>query len=331
MVSIHTLTASRSNHISAFAIGLLVGAITLAGPLRAEDTASDGGSLSVELDLGAFSDSQIGKQLIEAGTILAADEMDKDPEEAMEALVKSIGFDPFEQQARLTAVISDLEDPVDGLQLALRLKNTTGNLEGLLLAAPGYRSEKHGEHTIHAVSLDDEEVFIAFHVSSSGERRVLASGTKSGIAQSLDSVNGRSASDNTSWKMPAGQFMNVKILSLPNELLDETPLTTISQMVSGTSLSLGEESDDLVIRVTLVAADGEKATQIQQLAQGAVAMVGLFKDEIRDELDEEVSRGVIPVLDQIRVERQDNVINIQTRIPQALVTQFLREEADLPL
>jgi hypothetical protein len=52
-------------------------------------------------------DSEVGKLLIKAGTALAAEEMEKDPDEAMQAVINSLGFNPFEQEAQLTATVFD--------------------------------------------------------------------------------------------------------------------------------------------------------------------------------------------------------------------------------
>ena len=145
--------------------------------VSADDTGSDDSPVvAVQVDLRAFSESDLGQMLIKAGTALAAQEMEKDPEETMDAVIKSIGFNPFEQEVRLTAAVHNLEDPVDGLRVAVEMKDSTGNLEGLLLAAPEYRTTTHGDHTIHAATMEGNDVFVAFHTSASGRRRIFLSG-----------------------------------------------------------------------------------------------------------------------------------------------------------
>ncbi|MEO2015209.1 MAG: hypothetical protein ABGZ53_12640 [Fuerstiella sp.] len=297
-------------------------------------TAEKDGSpvVAVQVDLSAFADSQVGKLLIKAGTALAAEELEKDPDEAIKAVIKSLGFDPFEQEAKLTVTVFDLEDPIEGLRLNIQLKDTTGNLEGFLLAAPGYRTTKHGTHTVHAVDLDGNKLFIAFADESSGKKRIIASGNQADVTASLDAMSQPSSQDSAGWKMPAGQFISVQLLSPPKELIEEVPFANIAHLLTESSLSLGEVDDDLVVRLTIGATEEAKAIQLQQLAQGAIAMVSLFEDEIRGEFDdEETVAAVLAVLDDISIERDGMTVSVETRIPQDLIIRFLREEAGLSL
>jgi hypothetical protein len=110
------------------------------------------------------------------------------------------------------------------------------------------------------------------------------------------------------------------------------PFAGIGRMVTDCSLSLREEENDLVVKINLATKSEDQATQLQQLAQGAVAMMGLFKEEIRRELKgDDVASRVIPVLDQIQVSRDESDVTIVTKIPESLIIEFLRKEADLPL
>lgn len=313
----------------------LVGLLSLGGFANADEQVAEIGAkpiVAVQVDLSEFAKSDLGKLLVKAGTNLAAKEMGKDPDEAMTAVMKSIGFNPLEQEIKLVATVADLEDPLEGLRLDIRLKDSTGNLEGLLLAAPEYRTSKHNDHTLHEATLDGQNLFVAFYTGASGRKHISVAGTKNVVTGVLDSLKGESTSDGTLQKMSKGQFVNVRLLSMPEGFADVPPLANIGQMVSECSLSLREETDDLVAKVTLATKDEEQSIQLQQLAQGMVAMIGLFKEEIRKELDDDaVASRVIPILDQIKVDREGIIVTVQTRVPESLVVDFLREEADLPL
>ncbi|MCG8648590.1 MAG: hypothetical protein MI861_02085 [Pirellulales bacterium] len=332
MQSLATICSQKSRWLLVL---VLAGTLISGGLVSADQRVSTRGAapvLTVQVDFSAFVKSQFGSMLIQAGSMLAAEEMEKDPQEAIKALIKSIGFDPLEQDIKLTAVIADLEEPLDGLQLDIQFKNSTGNLEGLLLAVPGYRSSRHDDHTVHTVTIDNQDIFIAFHTDPSGKKQVFVSGSQSDVTRRLDALGDESASDAAAWKMPEGQFVNVQLTSLPADLIEDTPLTNIAQLINESSLSLGEADNDLVAQVTLTATEEERAIQLQQLAQGAVAMVGLFREEIRQELADEASADtVLPVLDQISVQRVGKTVTIQTKVSKTAVVLFLREEADLPL
>ena len=319
----------RLRIITAFAIVFASGPLASARDWTAEKEGDP--VVAVHVDVGAFANSEVGQLLLEAGTKIAAGEMEKDPDEVMDAVIKSLGFNPFEQDAKLTARISDLEEPLDGLQLTLQLKNTTGNLEGFLLAAPGYRSGKHGDQTIHTVDLDGEEVSIGFHTSGSGTKRIVAASSHEIVTDAMDALEKPNASADNEWKMPDNQFIHVQLMSLPEELSEEPPISGIAQLLRESSLSLGEIDEDLQFKITLVAKEKEKAVQLQQLAQGVVAMASLFKEEIREELDDEGAESVLGILDQITIDREGTKVTVQSRIPRDTMIRFLREEADLPL
>ena len=298
-----------------------------------EAVGRDAPVVSIQVDLSKFAKSSLGEALIQAGITLAAAEMDKDPKAAMDAVVKSLGFNPLEQEIKINASVMDLEDPLDGLRLDVQLKDSTGNLEGLLLAAPEYRKSSYGEHTIHAATVDgnDKNVFAAFHTSDSGRKHITVAATEAVVKASLDRLEQEPAGAGLH-EMSEGQFVSVRLLSMPAELSQVPPIATIGKMVNECSIELSEEAESLVAKIRLVTTSEEQATQIQQLAQGAVAMVGLFKEEIRAELGDEVfASNVIPILDQIQVNREGNAVTVETRIPESLVIEFLREEADLPL
>ncbi len=306
---------------------------TAAAPARAAEFSVEvetEGAVAISVDVARFASTKMGGLLIDAGTKLAAQQMEKDPDEAIEALVKSLGFDPLKEGIQVQAIVQDIEDPIAGLQVSLRLDNTTGNLEGLLLAAPEYSAIQEGGQTIHKVSLDDAPIFIAFTTDSGGKKHVFAAGNKQDVVHLIENVD--KGGPQVALNVDEREFAVLEILSLPEDVAEEPPISNISQLVKQASLRLGESESDLVIRAELRTENEEQATQLQQLTQGVVAMVGLFKEEIRSELgDEETAKMVLPILEKIMVNREGKKISVEIAIPEQLVIQFLREEADLPL
>ncbi len=284
-------------------------------------------AVSIQVDLDGFGKSKIGGLLIQAGTKIAAAEMDKDPDEAMSAVVEALGFDPLKQEARLAIDVLDIEDPLNGLTAVLSLKNSTGNLEGLLLAVPGYKSLSQEDRVIHSLSPDGRaSYFIAFDNNATGEKRIFAAASLEGLLEKLRTQSGGLVA------LPKGQFANIQLLSPPTEMIEETPLAALVDLLQATSVSIGEEGNDLVIRISLTADDEEKANQLQQLAQGVIAMVSLFKEEISQELDdEETAKQMLSVIKQIKVQREGANVTVETRVPEQTIINFLREEAELPL
>lgn len=298
-----------------------------------QESASDktDGTINVQMDIGAFVQSEFGETLIQAASGLMSEELGKDPDEAITAVKESLGFDPVEQELRAFVMIRDIEDPLNGLVLHAEFKDSTGNLEGLLLAAPEYESFKLGGQTIHTVSVDGQDVFIAFASSKSGKKRVVASASKNDVVEALKTLGDRNTA--LGWSVPEGQFLSVKLASLPFDASDvPPPVATLTSMLDQLGFSLGEQDGQLSMELAFDTSDDEKAMQLQQLAQGAVAMISLFSEQIREELDdEETASSVINAAEQIVVDREGSTVEVKLAIPMEIVIQFLREEADLPL
>ncbi|MEO1527764.1 MAG: hypothetical protein AAFX06_20230 [Planctomycetota bacterium] len=289
---------------------------------------TDSSTIHVQIDIGEFVTSEIGEMLTQAGAGLMGEELGKDPDEAIAAVEKSLGFDPATQKLRAVLSIKDIENPLETMTVQAEFKDSTGNLEGLLLAAPEYESFKHGEHTIHSFSLDGQDAFVGFLTSRSGKKRVVMSVTKDDVANALD----EGAKGDLGWSIPEGQFVSVKLNSLPEEVNEVPPLATLSSLLDHIGLSIGEEDENLTLKLAFHATEEEKAMQLQQLAQGAVAMVSLFSEQIREELDdEETATNVLNAVERIVVQRADTTVEMELSIPMSIVIQFLREEADLPL
>lgn len=288
--------------------------------------------LVVHLDLGRFAKSDLGGLLIKAGTNLAAEELQKDPQEAMEAVVKSLGFDPLDQDIKLTVTIPNVENPIDGFVAVAVLKDTTGNFEGFLLAAPNYQGEKHQGHTIHQSKIDGKDVSVAITDSKHGSKIIVASSSSQAVVNALGQVDQRGPSNASVWSLTDKEFANVDLRSLPGEWLRETPASHLAELIQDASLSMGEADDSMQATLRVTADDEERATQLQQLAQGVTAMAGLFKDEIRSELGEQGNAdAILSVMDSVSVERDARTVSVVVSLPKSLIITFLREEADLPL
>ena len=290
-------------------------------------------AVTIQVDLAEFGKSKIGGLLIKAGSSLAAKELEQDPDQAIKSVHKSLGFDPIEQEIKLVVRVGNLHSPEEDVLAVAELKDTTGNLEGFLLAAPGYQSRKHNGHNVHHIDTGDQRVTVAFHTAPQGKKHVIASFSEDVVTRLLDQIDSGASSQHLGAKtLPAGRFIDVDLSQVPTELLSDTPMQHISELLRNASLMIGEADDALTAQLLLEASSDEKATQLQQLAQGVVAMTALFKEPIRKELDqEENAEEIMEILDGLSVERKGEKVSIEVSVPEPMVIRFLKEEADLPL
>jgi|GEM_PF-3525378 len=290
----------------------------------------------VRLNVAAVQDTKVGSKLIRAVKRLAAEEIgdDLDPEKAFESFEEALGFDPMEEVRSIRLFGNSFEDPEKGIQAVIEMKNTTGNVEGLLLALPGYDSSEHGKHAIHSVAPDDKHrAFGAIHETS--PKHIVIATNKDRVEDMLDSLDDRRSSSPSDRERDrkssrdGASLVAVRLLQLPKQLEDmDGPPKTILKMVKQASLHIREYGEDLEVEVNVEADTEKHAEQIHQLAKGAAAMVSLASET---EEDEEELQMVARVLETLETEHDGNSVNMSVKLPQELVLEFLREEADLPI
>jgi hypothetical protein len=285
----------------------------------------------VQVDLAAFKDTKLGERLVRVTADMAQHELGGDADDIIAKVSEALGFNPLEEMRTLTIIGSDFEHPEKNLRFAMRLGKTSGNLEGLMLAAPGYQSEQMSGYTIHSAREGDMQAFAVIHTGQDGNKTVLAASHRSDITDMLAALgvgeNFRKRNE-VSWSVPEGTFAHVQVLQFPDEVYEHNPPGNLARMIQDLSLSLSEEGDDYRLNLVFSTADEQRAEQFLQLAQGAKALVSLFEEEIKEDED---AKMLMSLLDEVAVTRDDLQVSVKLLVPQQMVVKFLREEADLPL
>ncbi|MEM6332791.1 MAG: hypothetical protein AAF823_05565 [Planctomycetota bacterium] len=225
-------------------------------------------------------------------------------------LTEALGLDPMEDIQRLT--VSSRSGGDRDLTMTALLHQSTGNVEGLMLAMPGYQSEDIDDQTLlHSFLVEDKHgpkpgsarpgrggfgqadggsvgrsgrgpshapmrrLWVAMPVGPDGNHRVAAAFDRQ---QALDLTASLATSDAAlGAKMGAGRVMHLDVFRVPDELrnapADQPGSAVLKALQSG---SMWMESDeDMTLTVALEAASPARARQIGQLMRGAVAMVQL--------------------------------------------------------
>ena len=163
---------------------LVISTVTIG---EAQVQSADDAKFAVHLDLKAFRKTELGERMIHAIKKIAAEEIsDENGEQAIEQIEETLGFDPLEEVQSLTVVGTDFDSPERNLRMVLKMRETTGNLEGLLLALPGYDSSEFGDHTIHTAAPDGEmRVYGAIHESDSKDKQIVVSTKRADVENML--------------------------------------------------------------------------------------------------------------------------------------------------
>ncbi|MEM8735264.1 MAG: hypothetical protein AAGG44_13620, partial [Planctomycetota bacterium] len=276
----------------------------------------------VQLDLRAFRKTEIGSALLKNVERMAAEEIGSEGDDVLAKVEEAVGFDPLEEIQSIVIHGNDFESPEENLDVMIELGDTSGNLEGLVLAAPGYEAEEHDDYTIHRVSEGDMEAFATILTNSKGDKCVVATTKKSRLIDWAESMDGSL----TGKRLPSGVFAHVELLQFPKEAYEQDQAANVVRMIKRLYVDVGQQDDELKVDLVLSAQQEKQAEQIKQLADGAKAFVGLFKNEIGDDED---AKMIMSLLERLTVERDDNKVKVHFAVPEAMVKDLLHEEMDL--
>lgn len=267
---------------------------------------------TVNFDLQRFRETHLGQQILDMARKEMANAVEGGSEET---IAEALGFDPLLETQRIIVMGSTFDDPVEDLCIVMVLGNTAGNVEGLVLAAPGYQSSEHGDYVIHEVHEDEMEAFAAVH--SGRSKSIVAAGKRERLIEVLDWMDngGRLAE-----KRPEnGAFIQVSVNELPMSEFPDGPPANIAKMIRSIDLMLIPKNEDFQVKLRAESKDEQTAKQLQQLVQGAVALVGLAKEEIGEQEGEMLVR----VAESLDASSEGSTIEVNLTISQEVVTELL--------
>ena len=287
----------------------------------------------MQIDLQALKASKVGASLFQMAQKAAMDEIGKnvDSKDVTGDKIKEVlGMDPFEEIQGIVICASEYESPEKSLLGMVRLKKNTGNIEGLLLALPGYKKSDHHNHEIHSASPgDDKEVYGAIHKNSAGNNTLVIGANRSSVTGLLDSLDTKSIEskslksvDLTSDRKVIAQL---QMMELPLEKLGKGPQANIASLLTSLAISVLEEDDEMELRGVMQTGTEKKAEQIRQSIQGLGAMVELFAS--MDTQDDDV-RNVLKFVKKIKVVQDGTAVSVKVRVPSAEILELIKKEMD---
>lgn len=291
----------------------------------------------MQLDVNTFAKTDLGTRLVSLIQKIASKKMSMDEAKFMSTIEQTVGFDPFTEIQTVSILVSDYESPEEDFSVALQMKTTTGNLEGLMLALPGYNFYEKDDVTIHTTKDDKGSAFAAFLDNADGSKRIVVAAGEEGLTQMLqrDQSPTKRIKRQVNSAVPEGAFAQLQIFQFPNKALEIDPANNfVVKLVDSLSIVFGEAGSDITADVTLTAIDEKMAEQFQQLVQGFTSIFGLIEQKKEsngdDEADAEMAK-MLDLLDGSQVERSGKNVTIHLKVPVNVIIDFIRDEAGLPL
>jgi hypothetical protein len=287
----------------------------------------------LQVDLQALRHSKVGASLMEMAKKAAMEEMGNNShkgELSQEKIKEVVGFDPFEDVQGIVICASDFEHPEKSMLGMVRLKQNTGNIEGLLLSLPGYEKSDHGKYEIHSADpSDDAKLFGAIHKNAEGNHTLIVGAQKKSVTNLLDSLDSAALSNQSlktiGLESDRKVLASMQVLQLPtSKELGKGPQANIAALLSSLVLSVLEEDDELEVRGAMQAGTEKQADKICQSIKGLSAMIELAAS-LDEDADEDMQQA-LAFLKQVKVTQNGSSVKVLLRLPSAQITEMIKKE-----
>jgi hypothetical protein len=286
----------------------------------------------LQLNLQAFRQTALGERLFAMAKKKAMEEWG-DSEEgkgpSLEKLQEVLGFDPFEEIQTVMVGASDYEHPEKSLVASVSLRKTTGNLEGLLLALPGYQAEEFGAYQIHTARPEpDMPVFGAIHTNREGNKTVLVSANREAVVNLLNGLDGKPGGESFKQiKLSAdGQpLLALQVLELPKEIAKEGPQANVAKILQALSLQISQSEGNVDVDMSLTAGNEKQAEQLRQMAEGLVALIEVAQSA--DPEDEDLKR-LQRLIQDVKATQAGSALQVRLSVKADELTRLIEEELD---
>ena len=271
----------------------------------------------VHIDLNAIKQTKLGAMLFNVAKQKALEELGKKggDEAAMERIKETLGMDPFEDIQSITLSATDFEDTEETMLAMVRLKKTSGNLEGLALALPEYDVTEHADHQIHSASpKDDRRIYGAIHGKGEQDRIVILTPNLATIKTVLDQLDDAKDPSRSNDSSVNQALASLQVFEIPGEQFGKGPQAVVAKIVTSFSAELSSQDDNLTATAIMTTGNEKQAEQLQQMASGFVAMIDLAQSMDSNDKD----------LKQIR----ETLKGVETKILDKQVTVTLTLNSD---
>ncbi len=203
-----------------------------------------------------------------------------DKETDIAALVEALGFDPRTSMGAVVFAGNDFEKA--SATVIADLGPNRGNIEGWLLAAPGYQSEDLDAHTIvHSFVTEKEDIprmWCALPKSNSNQHYVFVGSFNRETTLALTKkLQSQGMTDLTN-RLTGDKFLSISVNDLsqaPIKIDENAPGSGLIKTIQSLALSAAAEKDMLSVDCNITADTPARAQQINQLLVGMKAMVQL--------------------------------------------------------
>ena len=281
---------------------------------------------SIQIDLAAIKQTKLGAMLFSLAKKKAIEELGKKgrDEAGLAKLKEMLGMDPFEEIQTITLSSAEYENPENSMLAIVRLKKTAGNLEGLLLGMPEYESSEYKNHQIHSATPDKKmRVFGAIHGKDNQNRTIILTPNKSKIESVLDELDRNSGLDESE-----PSLVRLQLFEIPTDKIGRGPQANIAKLVKTFILEVEDANEDIGLTAKLTTETDKQAEQVQQMAQGVIAMVDFAQTIDSDDKD---LKKIREMLVGLKATRDGTDVQVSLMLNAAKIAYAIAKELNLEL
>jgi hypothetical protein len=207
------------------------------------------------------------------------------------AFIEAMGMDPRTAIQEVVLFGNGFE-PTSLHAAVANIGSTRGNIEGWLLAAPGYQSEAINDNTIlHSFALEDHgpdaRLWCAIPFNKASNSNIVVAATNRDTAMALIAEVTEQGISKFRDQLSGNTLLSVRINDLsraPIEIDEDDPGSgIIKSLESASVIATNENNQQLIVTTELTADSPARAQQLQQLLMGMKAMMQFALPEKKPE------------------------------------------------
>ncbi len=279
-----------------------VACVTLPVHAQSAGSAADSPLWEVHVHLEKAFASPIGQRVLQM-----VESKEPDKYDDLLKLSEAIGLDPTTDIGEVV-VFGDGFDETDVTVIA-SLGTTTGNLEGWILAAPGYRSEDLDDNTqLHSMRLErkDRRAWFALPQHSPSGNFILVGSLDQNrtvdLAQQVLNGNASPSPNPLQGDSVLSFFVN-DLSAVPMKINEDDPGSALVRIIQRIGLNVASDNEQLDVAVNITANNPAKARQLSQLLTGLKAMLQLA--------DEDEVKRIASIVEQMVVSHSEGQPEVQ--------------------
>lgn len=205
------------------------------------------------------------------------------------------------------------ERPDDAV-LLVRANMNRQRIVGLVSLAPGNNTDEENGRDIYSWSQGGKQVYGAF----AADDLVVIARTRKTLDNALATLDGKNAPLDADSVLNSGQHLGVLFYLTGKNFASLGAQAVLLRQVQSGWVSIGEDSDSLVVSASATVADPQKARQLAASVEGIKALASL---SLMEKNDQSQVKDFTQIIDGLTSKAEEKTVSIQVPIPLDIISR----------